>query len=230
MLSFLFNLNCNHLGYREIQMKIAVFGASGMIGQRVLAEAVRRGHSVTAVVRNPSKVAAQANVQTVRGDLTDAAALPSLIAGHDVVVSAFAPPQGRAGKVAEVAHNLVAAVKAASPSPRLIAVGGAGGLKVSPDMKVIDTPGFPAFLKPVAQAHIDAYQQAYSKSDIDWTFLAPAAQIQPGERTGKYRTSRDQLVADAKGGSNISAEDYAVALLDEIERPQFRGSMMAVGY
>ncbi len=212
-------------------MKIVLFGASGMIGQRVLAEAVRRGHAVTAVVRNPSKLPpADGKVAVKQGDLTDAAGLESVIAGHDVVVSAFAPPQGSEGKLTEVARNLVAAVKAAKPSPRLIAVGGAGGLKVAPDLRLIDTPNFPAFLKPIAQAHIDAYQQVYSGSDIDWTVFAPAALIQSGERTGKFRTGRDHLVNDDKGNSVISAEDYAVALLDEIENPQFHRSMMTAAY
>jgi putative NADH-flavin reductase len=207
-------------------MKIVLFGASGMIGQRILAEALRRGHTVTAVVRNTSRVTEKhANLRVERGDLTDPAGVPGFVAGQDVVVSAFAPPQGKESQVADVARTLVKAVD----TTRLISVGGAGGLEVAPGVKVIDTPTFPAFLKPIAQAHIDALA-VYRASDADWTFFAPAALIQPGERTGKYRTGRGQLVADAAGNSTISAEDYAVALLDEIETPQFRRSMMTAAY
>ena len=207
-------------------MKIVLFGASGMIGSRILAEALRRGHTVTAVVRDPSKVAEKhPNLRIERGNLTDAAAVTVLVAGQDVVVSAFAPPQGQEGQVAEVARTLVGTVGPA----RLVVVGGAGGLEAAPGLKVIDTPSFPAFLRPIAQAHIDAYG-VYRASAADWTFFAPPAMIQPGERTGRYRTSRDQLVVDAAGDSHISAEDYAVALLDEIEKPQFRRSRMTAGY
>jgi len=95
---------------------------------------------------------------------------------------------------------------------------------------VIDTPSFPEFLRPIAQAHIDAFEDVYLPSDVDWTFFAPAGTIQPGQRTGRYRTSRDQLVVDGGGKSSISAEDYAVALLDEVEKPQFRKSRMTAGY
>ena len=212
-------------------MKVVLFGATGMIGRRVLAEALRRGHEVTAVVRDPAKLGeTHGNLRVDKGDLTNAAEVRRLVAGADVVVSAFAPPQGREQQVAEVARILVDGIKGTNPSARLIAVGGAGVLKVSPDLRVIDSPGFPAAWKAIAQAHIDAYQQVYSKADIDWTFFAPAALIQPGERTGKYRIGRDQLVADEKGESRISVEDYAAALLDEIEKPQFRRSMMTVGY
>ncbi|MDY3558719.1 NAD(P)H-binding protein [Gemmata sp. JC673] len=207
-------------------MKIVLFGATGMIGQRVLAEALNRGHAVTVVARDPSKVTAQSpSLNVVRGDLTDPASVPSLVTGADVVVSAFAPSQGREGQVADVARTLVRAVGAAEPPPRLVVVGGAGGLEVGPALRVIDTPTFPAFLKPIAQAHINAYE-VYRTANVDWTFFAPAALIQPGQRTGRYRTGRDQLVVDDAGNSSISAEDYAVALLDEIEKPQFRRSRM----
>ena len=124
----------------------------------------------------------------------------------------------------DVARMLVDTVRATNPHPRLIAVGGAGGLEAAPGLRVIDTPSFPAAWKAIAQAHIDAYDDVYSKSDTDWTFFAPPALIQPGQRTGKYRTSRDQLVIDASNNSSISAEDYAVALVDEIQCPQFRAA------
>jgi hypothetical protein len=202
-----------------------------MIGQRVLVEALRRGHTVTAVARDTSKVTEKnANLRVERGDLTNPASVRSLVAGQDVVVSAFAPPQGQERQVADVARTLVEAVRVLKPSPRLVAVGGAGGLEAARGLRVIDTPSFPAFLKPIAQAHIDAYEDVYRKSDVDWTFFAPAALIQPGQRTGRYRTGSDQLVVDGGGSSSISAEDYAVALLDEVEKPHFRRSRMTVGY
>jgi uncharacterized protein len=216
---------------KELVMKIVLFGASGMIGQRVLAEAVSRGHTVTAVVRDPSKVAVQsAHVTVKRGDLTDAAAVPTLIAGHDVVVSAYAAPKGNESILSEVAGNLVSAVRATKPSPRLIVVGGAGLLKTAPDLRLIDTPNFPAFIKPIAQAAIDSFTNVYSKAEVNWTYFAPAALIQPGERTGQFRTSADQLVTDEKGNSHISAEDFAVALVDEIEKPKYLRSIMTAGY
>ena len=212
-------------------MRLVLFGATGMIGQRVLAEALRRGHTVTAVARDTSRVTEKSpNLRVERGDLTNPATVRALVSGQDVVVSAFAPPRGHEHQVSEVAGILVDAVSALEPSPRLVVVGGAGGLEAAPGLKVIDTPSFPAFLKPIAQAHIDAHEDVYRNSDVDWTFFAPAGLIQPGQRTGKYRTGRDQLVVDAEGRSSISAEDYAVALLDEVEKPQFRKSRMTVGY
>ena len=212
-------------------MNLLLFGATGMIGQRVLAEALRRGHSVTAVARDPSKVAAAEGpkLSRRRGDVTDAAGAAALVAGHDVVVSAYAPPAGREGQIVDVARTLVRAVAAAQPPPRLVWVGGAGILEVAPGARLIDAPVFPASLKAIAQAHIDAYA-VLERSDVDWTSFAPAALIQPGERTGKYRTATDQLVVDAAGNSSISAEDYAVALLDEVENPKFKHGLMTAGY
>jgi putative NADH-flavin reductase len=153
----------------------------------------------------------------------------ALIGGHDVVVSAVLPPTGREGELAAAARTLVRAVAAAEPSPRLVWVGGAGILKVAPGVRLIDSPEFPASLKAIAQAHIDAFE-VLQRSTIGWTSFAPAALIRPGERTGRYRTATDQLVVDAAGTSSISAEDYAVALLDEIEMPKFRHGLMTAGY
>ncbi|HYO07917.1 MAG TPA: NAD(P)H-binding protein [Tepidisphaeraceae bacterium] len=211
-------------------MKMLLIGATGMIGQRVLAEALRRGHTVTAVARDTSKLTGQGpNVAARQADLTDTKAVAALVPGHDVVVSAFGPPRGREGLVVDAARTLVGAVAAAKPSPRLIVVAGAGILEVAPGVRLIDAPVFPADLKPIAQAHIDAYP-VYESSGVDWTFFAPPALIQPGERTGKYRSGADQLIADAAGNSAISAEDYAVALLDEIEAPKFRRRRMTAAY
>ncbi|HVK09971.1 MAG TPA: NAD(P)H-binding protein [Gemmataceae bacterium] len=211
-------------------MNLLLFGATGMVGQRVLSEALRRGHTVTAVARDPSKVTGSSlHLSSRRGDVTDAASVAALTAGHDVVVSAVAPPAGREGALSDVARALVQAVAAAEPPPRLIWVGGAGILRVAPGTRLIDTPAFPASLKAIAQAHIDAYA-VLQRSAVDWTFFAPAALIQPGERTGTYRTATDQLVVDAAGTSRISAEDYAVGLLDEVETPKFKHGLMTAGY
>ena len=211
-------------------MKIALFGPTGMIGQRILAEAVQRGHAVTAVARDPGKVTPKApNLRVVQGDLTDAASVQAIAAGNDVVISAFAAPHGQESQVLDVTRILIQAAAALKPQPRVIAVGGAGGLEVAPGVRVIDTPSFPAAWKAIAQTHINAYE-IYRTSAINWTFFSPAGDIQPGQRTGKYRTGRDQLIVDAAGHSRISAEDYAVALIDEIEKPQFERSRMTVGY
>lgn len=211
-------------------MKVLLFGATGMIGSRILAEALKRGHEVTAVTRHPEKIAGDGGtLQKVRGDVSNASEVATLLPGHEVVISAYAPPQGQEQKVAEVARSLVKTIAETKPSPRLISVGGAGGLEVAPGVRVIDTPDFPAFLKPVAQAHIDAHA-VYAASDIAWTFFSPAGLIQPGQRTGIYRVGNDQLIVDAKGSSSISAEDYAAALLDEMEHPKNIRRRMTVGY
>jgi uncharacterized protein len=215
--------------------QIALFGPTGMIGQRILAEAISRGHHVTAIVRDPAKLAAKPPLLSVEiGDVLKPESVAVAVAGCDVVVSSFGP--GRAGDprdLLKAADSLIEGVGAVSEQSggavRLIVVGGAGSLEVAPGVQLVDTPEFPAAWKPAASAARDALA-IYRTAPILWTYFSPAALIEPGTRTGKYRTGTDQLVVDAKGESRISAEDYAVALLDEIEKPHFEGKRFTAAY
>jgi putative NADH-flavin reductase len=201
-------------------MKIALFGASGTIGQRIAQEALNRGHEVTGIVRNPAKVQlTHPHLTITAGDALDAASVARVVVGHEVVVSAISPG-GNPQVLVDAAHALIAGVARAQVR-RLIAVGGAGSLEVSPGVLLLDTPKMQNVpWRPVVLAHRDALE-VYRAADLDWTFFSPADQIAPGERTGAYRLGTDQLVTNAQGESRISAEDYAVALVDEIEQPQF---------
>lgn len=204
-------------------MKIALIGATGNVGTRVAAEASSRGHQVTAISRHPEKQPAAKGVSAVKGDASDAAGLPKLLAGHDAVVSStrFAGSDARA---------LIAAVKK-SGVKRLIVVGGAGSLEVAPGVKVIDDPHFPDAWKPEAQAQaraLDVFR--VSKADLDWTYISPAAWLEDGARTGTYRMGGDELLTDASGHSRISVPDYAVALLDRLDRQDALRQRITVAY
>ena len=203
-------------------MKVVLIGASGFIGSRLLAELSARGHAVTAIVRNPEKIAALAGVTAVKGDVFDKNGLAKLLAGHDAVISAVhfsaSDPQ-----------LLLAAVKQ-SGVKRYLVVGGAGSLEVASGVKLFDTPEFPAIYLDEARkggVFLDLLKQ---EQGLDWTFLSPSALIQPGERTGKFRLGTDQLLVDDKGNSSISAEDYAIALVDELEKPAHSRRRFTVGY
>jgi putative NADH-flavin reductase len=198
-------------------MKVVLYGASGMIGSRVLRELLQRGHAVTAVVRNPEKISAP-GAKVVKGDVTDEGSVAATAKGADVAISAYSPPQDQPDAIVPVTHSLLAGLKKAGIK-RLIFVGGAGTLEVAPGVQVVDAPDFPAQWKGIALAHRDALN-VLKASDLDWTYLSPAGLIQPGERTGKFRLGTTKLLTDAKGESNISAEDYAIALVDELENPK----------
>jgi uncharacterized protein len=200
-------------------VKILLIGGSGTIGSRVLAEAVKRGHTVTTVTRDPSKVASQPGVMAARGDALDPTSLAEVAKGHDAVVSAYSPGADPS-KVINAARALITALPKAGVK-RLVVVGGAGSLEVAPGVQVVDTPQFPEAWKGIALAHRDALE-VYRKDAgaLEWTYFSPPALIEPGERTGKFRLGKDQLVADDKGQSRISAEDYAIALVDELESPK----------
>ncbi len=210
-------------------LKIALFGATGMIGSRIAAEAAHRGHEVSAFARNPERVTVGANIQVQKGNLFDEAAMKVALIGHDVIASAYAPPHDDAAKVVDAARALVTLARAAQVK-RLVAVGGAGSLEVAPGKQLVDTEGFPEAYKAYALAHRDALSFYRTVPDIDWTFFAPAAMIAPGARTGKFRTGTDALIVDAQGKSEISAEDYAIAFVDEIESARFVRKIATVAY
>jgi len=202
-------------------MKLVLFGATGTIGQRILSEALRRGHSVTAVARNPSKLqTADTNVTAVAGDVLDADQVAKIVAGHDAAINATSPAHDAPEVVTDVARSLITGLKSAEVK-RLLIVGGAGSLEVAPGVELVDTPEFPAAWKPIAIAHRNVLEVYRAEAgDLDWTYFSPAAFIQPGERTGVFRVGGDQLLTDAEGQSRISAEDFAIALIDEIEQPK----------
>ena len=208
-------------------MKVVLFGASGMIGSRVLNELLGRGHEVTAVVRNPDKIAVK-GVNVVKGDLTDEAGVAKAVKGADAVISAYAPPQKQESALLNATRALIAGAAEAGVR-RLIVVGGAGSLEVAPGVQLVDIPQFPEEWKAIALAHRDVLP-VLKQSNLTWTYLSPAGLIQPGERTGKFRLGGTQLLKDENGESRISAEDFAIALVDELENPQHVGQQFTVAY
>ncbi len=210
-------------------LNIALFGATGMIGARIAAEAARRGHRVSALVREPARVAAGPNVVASRVDVLDAGSVAAAVRGHEVVASAYAPPHDRVADLQIASRALVDGVRAAGLK-RLVVVGGAGSLEIAPGKQLVDSESFPAAWKGIALAHRDAFDYYRTVADLDWTFFAPAAMIAPGERTGQFRTGAATLIADAKGESRISAEDYAVAFVDELEQGRFVRQIATAAY
>ena len=213
-------------------MKAVLIGASGMIGSRVLKELVARGHTVTAVVRDPSRVEAGAGLTAVQGDVMDMAGLERIFGGADAVVSAYSPGQGSEGRLTEATRSLLAAANKAGVR-RVLIVGGAGSLYVAPGVTVIQSGHLPKEWVVIAQAHADTLEMLRSSplaAELEWTYFSPAGFIQPGERTRKFRLGKDDLIVDAQGQSRISAEDYAVALVDELEKPQHIRQRFTVGY
>jgi putative NADH-flavin reductase len=208
-------------------MKVVLFGATGMIGSRVLKELVSRGHEVTAVVRDPSRVPNETGVKAVKGDALNTAEVATAVKGSDAVVSSYAPGANTA-LIVDATRSLIAGLQQADVK-RFIEVGGAGSLLIAPNLRLIDAPNFPAEYKEIAIAHADALE-VLRTSNLDWTYFSPAAFIQPGERTGKFRLGDDMLIADENGNSRISAEDYAIALVDELENPKFIRKRFTIGY
>jgi len=209
-------------------MNVVLYGATGMIGSRVLNELLARGHSVTAVVRDAAKVPQLDGVIALKGDVLDGQDIAAKTARADAVVSAFSPPSAEPEKLLDAVRALIAGVKE-SGAKRLLVVGGAGSLFVAPGVDIIDSGHLPEQWKTIAIAHRNALNLLRA-ADIDWTYFSPAAFIQPGERTGKFRLGGDSLVVDEKGTSSISAEDYAIALVDELEHPSHSRKRFTAAY
>jgi putative NADH-flavin reductase len=216
-------------------MRIVLFGATGNVGQRVAAEALRRGHDVIGVVRDPAAVTPpDLRVRMVQGDATKADEVAKVARGADAVVSAISPrPNSRGLPAPSLAANsraVIAGVRQAGVK-RVLYVGGASSLEVAPGKQLADMPDFPEIYRAEAREGRDALDVWRNEGKgLDWTYLSPAAEIAPGERSGRYRTTDDTLLVDEKGRSFITFEDYAVAVLDELEHPRHVGRRFGVAY
>jgi uncharacterized protein len=203
-------------------MKIAVTGASGRAGSQITAELARRGHAVTAIARNPERIAKLENVTATKGDVFDEAGMAKLWAGHDAAVSSV-------HFLASDPEKLIAAARASGVG-RYLVVGGAGSLEVASGVRLVTTAGFPAQYKAEAEKGAAFLDRLGREKELSWTFLSPSALFVEGERTGKFRLGTDQLLSAADGKSWITFADYAVALADEIERPAHIRKRFTVGY
>jgi uncharacterized protein len=209
-------------------MRVVLYGATGKAGSIILKELVDRGHSVTAVARTPEKVQKFKNVSVVQSDLSDPAKVAKIVKGADAVVSAYGPPPDKTTEIIAATDCLVQGIKQAG-GPRLVVVGGAGSLFVAPGVTVRESGHLPKELIPIVDAHIQVLKNL-KQSSVNWTYFSPAGFFEPGERTGKFRLGKDDLIADTQGNSRISFEDYAIALIDELENPQHQRERFTIGY
>ncbi|WP_330230939.1 NAD(P)H-binding protein [Nocardia sp. NBC_00508] len=210
-------------------MKIAVVGANGMVGSRVVNEAASRGHDLIAVFRKERPAALPTGVTAVEGDANDTDHMSRLFTGTDAIVAATRPGPGQEHAVTMTTTALLDA--ATTARTRILVVGGAAPLRVSgrPDQLVLDTPEYvPPAIRTIAAASA-AQLEACRAHPADWVYLSPPALLEPGRRTGEYRRGTTTLITGVDGASRISAEDPAVAVLDELENP--RGAEhFTVGY
>lgn len=215
-------------------MKLALIGATGFVGANLLKEALQRGHEVTAIVRDPSKLETAENLNVVKGDVNDVDALSELLKGQDLVLSAYnagwSNPNLYADFLAGCKAIEAATVKAGVK--RLIVIGGAGSLYIN-GAQLVDGPHFPEAFKPGATAARDYLNILKNNEQLDWTFFSPAIEMHQGistGRTGKYRLGTDEPVFDVNGKSVLSGEDLAVAVLDEVDNKQFLKKRFTAAY
>jgi putative NADH-flavin reductase len=203
-------------------MKVAHIGATGKVGSKILEELLRRGHGVTVISRHPEKALASSNIAAARGDITEPEQLAALLKGHDAVISSAPFLPGSSHKLLDAIHK--------SGVTRYIAVGGAGSLEIAPGKLLKDSGEIPAEWLPVINEGAAFLKLLRADKQLDWTFFSPAAVIGSGERTGQFRLGRDQLITGKDGKSAISYDDYAIALVDELERPQHIRMRFTIGY
>jgi putative NADH-flavin reductase len=203
-------------------MKVALIGASGNVGSKILSEALDRGHDVTGIVRNPGQLTPRPGMTARRGDVNDTAGLAALLSGHEAVISSVR-------FLSMGARMLLAAIGSARVN-RLLVVGGAGSLEVAPGIQLVDTPDFPPEYKSEALAGCDFLAVLREERSLDWTFLSPSALFVSGTRTGIFRLGKERLLTASDGRSWISQEDFAIALIDELETPRHVRERFTVGY
>ena len=217
-------------------MKVAVLG-SGFTGEPIIAEALARGHEVTALVRSPEKVQPAAGLKVVKVDILDTQALARELRGHDALINAWSPGRGVIAKdmfeqfVAGY-RSIISAAKQAGVK-RFLAVGGAASLKTPAGMEFIDSPEWPKEFEPFRDGVRGTREQYYllkKEPELDWVFLSPSVMLLPGEKRGRYRVGTDQVLYDTDGVSRISLPDYAKAMIDELEQPAHHRERFTVGY
>ncbi len=213
-------------------MKLALIGPTGFVGAAILTEALQRGHAVTALSRHPEKLAAQPGLRVARADVLDPAQVADAVAGHDAVISAYNPGWSDP----QIHDNFLRGTRAIFDGvkrvgvKRLLVVGGAGSLYVAPGVQLVDTPTFPAEWKQGALAAREALNLIRQESALDWTFVSPAVFLEPGERTGRFRLGGDEVLMNGDQPARLSVADLAVAIVDEIEKPQHLQKRFTAGY
>ena len=213
-------------------MRIAIIGASGNIGSFIRDEALARGHQVTAIVRHPEKMTTRnPRLTVVKADILKDK-VDGLVKGHDAVISAYNPGWSNPDIYNEQIKGAKAIISGVKKSgiKRLLVVGGAGSLEVAPGVQLIDTMSLPEQVKGGVLATRETLYMLKKENELEWTFLSPPSTIAPGERTGRYQVGKDQLLKNKDGESKISTEDYAVAMLNELEHPQQIRERFTVAY
>lgn len=213
-------------------MKITIIGAGGNIGRRIVEEAVHRNHDLTLITSKELshfQLKNSSNVKTKQVDIFNTELLSDTINGSDLVISAYAPPHDNNDILLEASQSLVEASKKANI--RLIAVGGAGSLKTSDNLLLVNTPNFPSEYSDIAKAHLKTLESVYrTEQELNWTNVSPSAYIFEGERTNQFRIAEDHLIVNEKGESSISMEDFAVGILNEVDEARFSKKRFTIGY
>lgn len=213
---------------------VVLIGASGFVGNAILNELLSRGHKVTAVVRNPEKInVSNSNLEIVKTDIADTNAMVGICKGKEAIISAYNPGWTNTDIYEETLRNYPLILEAAkrSGAKRLLCVGGAGTLFCAPGLRVVDSGAIPDAIMGGVKSLGEFYLNTLmNEKDIDWIFFSPAGTLEPGKRTGKFRLGKDDLIIDENGISHISVEDYAVAMVDELESPKHHCERFTIGY
>ena len=213
---------------------VLLIGATGFVGSAVLNELVSRGHKVTAVARNIEKVAKSELLDAVKEDVANVDAIAKLAEGKDAIISAYNPGWTNPDIATLISENYPKILSAAKKSgvERLLIVGGAGTLFCAPGLRVVDSGAIPEEIvggvRPLGDFYLNTLM---NENDIDWVFFSPAGVFdQQGKKTGNYRLGKDDLIVDAEGNSHISVQDYADAMVNELEKPAHHKERFTIGY
>jgi len=223
---------CSLSKERKETMKIVLIGATGYVGSAILREALDRGHHVTAVARDPEKLTSHPHLHPRKADIYQEGEVARLAAGHEAVISAFNPGWSNPDIYNQQVKGTRAIINGAKQGgvKRLLFVGGAGSLEVEPGVQALDLPEFPTAYKQGALATREALAHLRQETALEWSYLSPSADLFPGSRTGQFRLGRDRLLKDANEASRISVQDYAMAMIDELEQPAHIRQRFTVGY